>query len=86
MNALVDRSTCKLELKGKHRFKNVNEAIEISEILNAPELPIMINPVCRLVILDKTTAIQHPEKRDLFFCSQACLTIVKASHETDANI
>jgi adenylate cyclase len=86
INALTDKSTFKLEPKGKHRFKNINEEIEIAEVLNAPANAFMIDPVCRMLILDKTLAIQHPEKMDHFFCSQACLDIFKTRQVDDPTI
>lgn len=79
VNALSNKSAFMLEPKGKHRFKNVNDEIEIAEVLNAPANPFVIDPVCRMMILDKTSAIQHPELIDIFFCSQACLDIFKTS-------
>jgi len=82
INALTDKSTFKLESRGKHRFKNIIEEIEIAEVLNAPANSFIIDPVCRMLILDKTLAIQHPEKTDHFFCSQACLDIFKI-HQID---
>ena len=79
INALTDKSIFKLEPKGKYSFKNIMEEIEIAEVLNEPANAFIIDPVCRMLILDKTLAIQHPEKMDHFFCSQACLDIFKAS-------
>ena len=79
INALTDKSTFKLEPKGKYSFKNIKEEIEIAEVLNAPANAFIIDPVCRMLILDKALAIQHPEKMDHFFCSQAFLDIFKTS-------
>src|SRR3954469_16109047 len=78
INVLTDKSTFKLEPKGKHSFKNIKEEIEIAEVLNADANPFTVDPVCRMLILDKTIAIQHPERVDHFFCSQACLDIFKS--------
>ena len=77
IDALGDKSAYKLRPKGKHSFKNVNEEKEITEVLNSQEKPFMVDPVCRMLILDKTIAIQHPGNPHLHFCSQACLDIFK---------
>jgi len=75
ISGITDRTTVRLESKGKHRFKNVNEEIEIAELANEHSDFFVVDPICRMLILDKTTAIQHPEENHLFFCSQACFDI-----------
>ena len=83
INALTDKSIFKIEPKGKHSFKNIKEEIEIAEVLNAHANTFSIDPVCRMLILDKTIAIKHPEIIDHFFCSQTCLDIFKTSQVAD---
>jgi adenylate cyclase len=73
MDALNKKSAISFQSKGKHRFKNVAEEIEIAEIINQHSSSLTVDPICRMLILDKMIAIQHPEKHELFFCSQACL-------------
>ncbi len=75
IDALADSSPFRLDSKGKHNFKNVKEAMEIAEVLHIRESVLTIDPVCRMQILDKSIAIQHPEQKDLFFCSRSCLEI-----------
>jgi adenylate cyclase len=77
LEVLTDKSRFALEPKGKHRFKNINEEQEIAELLNPKANAFFVDPVCRMLILDKTAAIQHPENADLFFCSQTCLHTFK---------
>lgn len=77
-DALTDKFTFRLEPKGKHRLKNINEEKELAEVLIVPVDSLVIDPVCRMLILDKTIAVQHPEIAGLFFCSQACLDHFKA--------
>lgn len=79
--AVNDKSTFKFQKKGKHRFKNVNAEIEIGEVMIINADPFVIDPVCRMLIQSKTIAIQHPEKKHLFFCSQTCLEIFKNNQD-----
>lgn len=73
INALTDKSALNLRSKGKHSFKNVKEEKEIAEVLNTHSNSLVIDPVCRMMILDKTKAIPHPTESHLFFCSKGCL-------------
>jgi adenylate cyclase len=73
IESLIEKSAVSFQPKGKHSFKNVNEEKEMAEILNPHASSLTIDPVCRMLILDKSLAIQHPENIELFFCSQACL-------------
>jgi adenylate cyclase len=75
IETLSDKSLFTLHSKGLHRFKNVKEEIEIVEVLNPEAGSFVIDPVCRMLIVDKTVALQHPEKDHLFFCSRACFDI-----------
>ncbi|MEO5946649.1 MAG: adenylate/guanylate cyclase domain-containing protein [Chitinophagaceae bacterium] len=86
VDSLTDKSLIKLQSKGKHSFKNINEEKEIAEIVNEHSKPFFIDPVCRMQILDKTIAIKHPERIDLFFCSSGCLDIFRISQLTDSSI
>jgi class 3 adenylate cyclase/YHS domain-containing protein len=84
-NALANKSILELKPKGKHRFKNISEEIEI-ELVNASANSFFVDPVCRMLILNKTAAIQHPEKSDLFFCSTACLHTFTTKQSTDRSV
>jgi len=83
IDALSDKTTLNFELKGKHSFKNVNEEKHVAEIVNVSANAFVIDPICRMLILDKSNAVQHPEKADFFFCSQACLDSFTACQDTD---
>ena len=71
--AVTDKSTLTFEPKGKHRFKNIAEEKEVAELVNLKTNAFSIDPVCRMLILDSKTAVQHPEREDIFFCSSGCL-------------
>ncbi|ANE51306.1 adenylate/guanylate cyclase domain-containing protein [Flavisolibacter tropicus] len=86
IEALNDKSICTFQSKGAYRFKNVNEEKEVAEIVNAATNLLAIDPICKMLILDKTLAIQHPEKADLFFCSQTCLDIFDKYQSVNPNI
>jgi adenylate cyclase len=82
IDTLTDKSLISVNSKGKHSFKNVKEAIEIAEVLRVREISFAIDPVCRMQILDKSIAIQHENRKDLFFCSKTCRDIFNESQET----
>ncbi len=79
VEALTDRSSFKLHPKGKHSFKNVNEEKEIAELLHDHAHHIYIDPICRMLILDKALAIPHPEDDEIYFCSAGCLEVFRKS-------
>lgn len=83
VNALTDKSLFNLQPKGMHRFKNVNEEHELVELANTADNAFAIDPVCRMMIVEKSIAFQHPEKNHIFFCSQTCLDIYKNSSSSD---
>jgi len=37
----------------------------------------IIDPVCRMIILDKANAVQHPEMAGILFCSAHCMEIYR---------
>jgi YHS domain-containing protein len=80
INSLTDKSLFKFQSKGQHRFKNINEEKEIVELVDKHSNSFFIDPVCKMLILNKSIAKQHSEKQELFFCSQACLDIFKNRH------
>lgn len=75
INALADKTTIKFHSKQKHRFKNLSEEMEVAEVLNAQNRKLVIDPVCRMLIQDKASGIQHPEMKHSYFCSRTCLDI-----------
>jgi len=75
VNALSDKSMFTLTSKGKHVFKNISEKKEIFELYIEDRKTFYIDPVCRMLILDPTTAIPHPNEGDQYFCSSHCLEV-----------
>jgi adenylate cyclase len=77
VNALPDRSSFTFCSKGKHSFKNVSEENEIFELMIEHPNPnfFHIDPVCRMLIHKRETAIPHPHEQNIFFCSTNCFNI-----------
>jgi adenylate cyclase len=86
INALTSKSAFEFEPRGRHSFKNIHEEKEIVEVVNTHAEFFLIDPVCRMLIVDKTMAIQHPEKTDVFFCSQGCLHTFTTTRSTGLSI
>lgn len=74
VKALPDRNRFTFQSQGKHRFKNVSEENEVHELIIENTNAFHIDPVCRMLIHKKETAVQHPEE-DIFFCSANCRDI-----------
>lgn len=75
INALSNPSKYLFSSKGKHHFKNVTEKIDVFEITLNKLLACHIDPVCRMLIIDKEKAVPHPRDKNVFFCSPHCLNI-----------
>lgn len=86
LEAVTDISPFEFEPKGKHRFKNMAEEKDIAELVNPRAISFFVDPVCRMLILDKAAAIRHPEKLEVFFCSEACLQTFAKRLLTDPSI
>ncbi|HMJ45984.1 MAG TPA: adenylate/guanylate cyclase domain-containing protein [Ferruginibacter sp.] len=75
VNALADKSVVAFESKGNHLFKNISEEIGIYELQTKNVSTFYIDPVCRMLILDRQNAIPHPDEDEIYFCSSVCLSI-----------
>jgi len=83
INSLSDKSLVKLSAKGKHSFKNISGLQEMYELSHDSKSSFVIDPVCRMMILDTTNAIKHPASGDVYFCSTACLEKYTKDQMTD---
>jgi len=86
IDALAEKSLLKLRTKGRHSFKNIIEEKEVAELVNEHSNSFLVDPVCKMLILDKTIAIKHPAANNLFFCSSGCLDIFTTSQLTNPAI
>jgi len=66
------------ESKGEHDFKNVRDKVTVHELTIAPAGSLFIDPVCKMQIRDKASAVPHPIHTGLYFCSETCLNIYLA--------
>ena len=73
VEAVDHKSLFKLRWEGAHAFKNITGMIEVAEVLIDNIKPFSIDPVCRMLIIDKAAAIQHAQNEEIFFCSQHCM-------------
>ncbi|MEO7292657.1 MAG: adenylate/guanylate cyclase domain-containing protein [Ginsengibacter sp.] len=74
VNALPDKTLFTFQSQGMHNFKNVSEENEMHELVIENTSAFHIDPVCRMLIHKKETAVRHP-KEDIFFCSDGCRDI-----------
>jgi class 3 adenylate cyclase/YHS domain-containing protein len=75
-----------LHSMGKHQFKNVSGETELHELRIEENASFWIDPICRMLILNKSNSIPHPASPSIFFCSVDCLNIYMshpAMHLTD---
>ena len=79
IDALADKTAFKFHAKQTHRFKNVSEEMEIAEVLNTHNRTFFIDPVCRMLINDNASGIQHQEMKHSYFCSRTCLEIFNSN-------
>ena len=68
------------QAKGKHHFKNISEAKEVFELTPDSRKHLKIDPVCKMLINEKETAIAHPLEKHLLFCNQTCLGIYQRNN------
>ena len=74
INAIADKSGFEFNAQGYHNFKNVSAAIEMFELILKDKGSYFIDPVCRMLLHKKETAVPHPDE-NIFFCSAGCRDI-----------
>jgi class 3 adenylate cyclase/YHS domain-containing protein len=80
INALDHKIPFSFQAKGTHHFKNISEAKEVFELTPDSRTPFKIDPVCKMLINEKETAIAHPLEKHLLFCNQTCLGIYQRNN------
>ncbi len=75
IESLSFKSQIKLQSVGRHNFKNISGFMELYELSSENKNSVLIDSVCRMLILDKDQAIKHPTLEDIYFCSPGCLHI-----------
>jgi len=72
MKQLSGNAACSFLPMGEHHFKNVQQATTVAAVqLNGPAR-VLVDPVCRMRILDISRALAHATDPDLYFCSEGC--------------
>jgi len=80
INALDHKMPFSFQAKGKHHFKNISDAKEVFELTPDNRKHFKIDPVCKMLINEKETAIAHPLEKHLLFCNQTCLGIYQQNN------
>ena len=75
VKALVNVGSNSFEPRGEHDFKNLRDKVTVYELTIAPAGSLYIDPVCKMQIRDKGSAVPHPIHTGLYFCSENCLNI-----------
>ena len=75
INALSNPGMFTFHSKEKHNFKNISEEIGVSELVIENAKVFYIDPICRMLMLEKDNAISHPDEKNIFFCSTSCRDI-----------
>lgn len=75
VSSVKDKSACEFIFKGDHVFKNISEEKKVFEVGTGRITTTYIDPVCRMLIVNRQNAIHHPNEDGLYFCSSQCLKI-----------
>ncbi|MFL5809853.1 MAG: hypothetical protein ACJ749_10055 [Flavisolibacter sp.] len=73
VSALVKKTEVSFQSRGKQVFKNLSEEMELFEMIATPHKPFYVDPVCRMLIINREKAIAHPDSPGTYFCSAGCL-------------
>lgn len=82
MDSIEDRSVCNFLSKGNHTFKNISGTKEVFEVQVGKVNPVSIDPVCRMVIVDRQKAIYYPDSSGHYFCSSQCVKLYQQNQRT----
>jgi adenylate cyclase len=74
VNALREKQKFTFRSQGRPTFKNVTEQNEVLELVIDNAHAFHIDPICKMLIHKKESAIRHPQQ-DIFFCSANCMDI-----------
>ncbi|WP_153799490.1 adenylate/guanylate cyclase domain-containing protein [Foetidibacter luteolus] len=80
IGSIEDKSVCGFLSKGNHTFKNISGAKEVFELQVERLSSSSIDPVCRMLIVDRQKAIYSPDNAGHYFCSAQCAELYHASH------
>jgi len=78
INALIGVPSVSFTSKGEFDLKNFRNRNTLFELVISKPQEFSIDPVCKMQIRDKESAISHPTHPGLYFCSETCLNIYLA--------
>jgi len=81
IDAIKNKTSWQFEPKGTYEFKNIVEKKEIFEVVADKASFLVIDPVCRMLLVSENAAIAHPKQNGIFFCSEHCLDIYNAANK-----
>lgn len=82
VKSLTNKSICAFKSKGSHLFKNINGQKEIYEVSIEKTTTTLVDPICRMLIVNPQYAIHHPNENELYFCSTQCLEEYNKNHNS----
>jgi class 3 adenylate cyclase/YHS domain-containing protein len=86
VDSIENKSLCCFVSKGIHTFKNITGEKEVFEVCIDRINTNYIDPVCRMVIVNRQNAIYHPDGGGHYFCSPQCLEIYKENYRSLQNL
>jgi adenylate cyclase len=80
LNALKDKTAGSFLSKGNHLFKNISGVKEVFELQAERPHTSLIDPVCRMLIVDRHKAFFYPDSMGHYFCSNQCVEIYRENN------
>lgn len=82
IDSIEDKSVCGFQSKGNHTFKNITGTKEVFELQVERLYSNSIDPICRMLIVDRQKAIYYPDSEGHYFCSSLCADIYRENHRS----
>jgi class 3 adenylate cyclase len=82
INSIGNKSVCSFRSKGNHTFKNITGEKEVFELQVERLNSSLIDPICRMLIVDRQKAIYNPDNGGHYFCSCQCADIYRENHRS----
>ena len=72
VKSLTNKSICAFKPMGSHLFKNINGQKKIYEVSIEKTKTTLIDPICRMLIVNPQNAFHLPNENQIYFCSIQC--------------
>jgi class 3 adenylate cyclase len=86
IQALKNPSASSFISTGTHSLKNIQDKKEIFTLNIPKKYNPIIDPVCRMQIVNPQQAIHHPTESGIYFCSSTCLHHYQANNKQVASL